>query len=1015
MDYNAVEQLFASLLRGPVQGNEVNYKTCEDMYMQSMQSNPDAFVAMHMEVIQKSSVPAMKKGVATLLCTQIMKGKNAVYQRLSQQFRQNFDASILQVLSSESDTAVISKMCTLMATVLGAQSKLGIYWTEAIDLLLQWVFNGDAAHKKIAFQTLSGDVVFILEDQQLGVIMPKLYDSITLGLGDTNPEMKQLAVQLYSSVVQSVEDDKMKETLVKLLPVVMQRVADCLMNDSVDDELKGKFLTSVDEMVEEGDACIEPYVPSILETCIGVCRSNTAEFDLQESALCVIETLCKSYRKQIKNNMLYTSAIFQVIVEWLLTVQETKEWLEGEDVKDELPRYDCAMGALYEIGSELGAASLVNYVSCTIGQLIGGSWQQKHVALIFLFTACRVSMKTVQKASAQIYNLIFSIYKDETQINKYYIIVILNKLYKADTKTRSRYLDASLNVAIEYFSEQHRVVERSCDFISYIIDHTDVELLSTKYDAIIRPLVQLLMTGPKGVVTEALCAVSFIALRMKKGFIPYYQDIVTVLRSMLGSTGTDEQYFAVKGRVIECLSVIGMSLKDQYCEECAGIIIQELQRVLAIQGLSIDNPLFGFIESSCTRLAEILKERFAPFLPTIVEICLRRARLCVVSTNSKGEGIETLTVNGKSVAVHTAMSEEKRNAVNALSDFANDLDVIMYKYAQHTLETVLPLVKDPYDDGLRELSARCVFRLIRVLVHGRTLEVNSEETAKRELQPTILQCMEVLLQQIIDERYVETSQKLMEAARWIANFMGTAFMTQESIAHFFTAMNDVYINACRRIKDDDLSLEEAKEEDDEEALDRCKQRISIETDMRRESQRLVDAVCRTHGMSVFSTFQSTLLNQIKVTLSNPKSLPTEKVYAISLAATVAVCTGEEELVQQVMTLLLTMIRTGENVITNTIVLCTMLELPIVARYVGDVLNVIQPSFSLKQTRPKQYSISILCFGKCILAAPSMFNEQYVSNWVKALPTAYNTSETLSLLCEMIAKFVERKHINSLTL
>ena len=211
-------------------------------------------------------------------------------------------------------------------------------------------------------------------------------------------------------------------------------------------------------------------------------------------------------------------------------------------------------------------------------------------------------------------NIILQYRCDDSPRNRLIAIIICQKLYCLSENKRRDFLPGIMEFIGTLLGDRiAKIVSRTCDFVSGILDKTDIEDLKNYIKVLMGCLIQLVQSNDKGVISEATCSISYIALKIKDDFSFYYRETVDVLKAVMQRFGADLNTFEVNGRIIECLSVIAMVLKGQYCMECANIILEEVRRVMSVPNISFEHSIFGFVETSFTRVAEILQEDIVDF------------------------------------------------------------------------------------------------------------------------------------------------------------------------------------------------------------------------------------------------------------------------------------------------------------------------------------------------------------------------------------------------------------------
>ena len=87
-------------------------------------------------------------------------------------------------------------------------------------------------------------------------------------------------------------------------------------------------------------------------------------------------------------------------------------------------------------------------------------------------------------------------------------------------------------------------------------------------------------------------------------------------------TAKAKEYRSIRGRAIECLSLIGVAVgKDRFLADANEV----MGEMLHTQVLDADDPQISFFEAAFARLAECLGMEFVPYLPLVMPPALARA------------------------------------------------------------------------------------------------------------------------------------------------------------------------------------------------------------------------------------------------------------------------------------------------------------------------------------------------------------------------------------------------------
>ncbi|KAL7716591.1 hypothetical protein QTN25_005887 [Entamoeba marina] len=439
-----------------------------------------------------------------------------------------------------------------------------------------------------------------------------------------------------------------------------------------------------------------------------------------------------------------------------------------------------------------------------------------------------------------------------------------------------------------------------------------------------------------------------------------------------------------------------MYLKGDYCIKCTQLIINELDRIIKIPNLQFDNSLFGFVETSCTRLAEILQEKFAPFLPTVVQIILERVKLSVVS-DEYDDGCEQKIINDTLVNVHTARSEEKRNAIVAIGDFANDLGLIFLPYVIQSFQIIAPLIKDPYDENIRDSAADCSFKLLNCYYKGKCSELNNEEYAKQHVMNDYLNFVKDLCDAICHERYVETIVVQLKVLTRCVDMMGLNSLPLPSLQQVFGVFRVILGDFIKRMEKE-FKLEQHQ---DEEERKRNEEQNLVEGQLKICYRLLLATVCDNHQTTFYPVFDQLLLPLIKSTFSTPKLPIKITTFSHIILTTVCVDGKQYQMVPDLIPMIMSSTETNTQQFSCLANLTLLVTVPQSKTFIPQIYQLVQQFIQLKDTNFDLFEMALICLGRCLVHHQELFEQNLPLQWLNLLTIKKHPEDLLSPLFQLL--------------
>ncbi|KAL7713292.1 Importin beta-3 [Entamoeba marina] len=995
-------QLFNTLLEGPTPKNLVAYKEAESQYTQ-LKANCSSFISLHVYALQNSDNHFLRKYAITQLNAHALRGDQSLFRLLPQSQQDELNKLLLLLANIETSPQVIPGYITCLTSIYIQMQQIKRPWNDVFEISFQWITQGDALHRERAIELL-GDLLPYSSGGEYTMYFPKLLEILPYSLRSSEPGVSVNGVTLFKTVILEAKTNEQVLSTTQFFPLIIDAITK-LISTSGAEIMQQNILESLQEIFEEVENGIQSFIPMTLQLCYQICMTEKLDFTVHATAFEVILTIAEIHHKIVKRQTDAQIIFFQVIVRYLTTVDDSEKWYKKEECSDDLPYYYLAIEGISRFVESVGGSVILQHILGIATQFVSSvKWQDRHTLVNIvntLVTNCKV---TTSKHIDQLMKIIVPLSRDSHPRVRYLVIVFCNKVLSSFSSSANteNFLPTFLTVIDAGLSDDiPRIQSRTCDFLSNLVDLYHTSLTKDKFPFMLQKIQPLLSSSDINVIAESLCSLSYVVIKMKADFEPYYLTFSPLLEKILTRTGDDEKYFEIKGRVIECLSIIGMDLKGDYCSQCAQIIINEVDRILTIPNLSFDNSIFGFVETSCTRLAEILQEKFKPYLPTVLRIILQRTTLNVLSDDSDEDKCEQRIVGKQLVNVHTARSEEKKNAIGAIADFANDLGMIFLPYVADAFQYVEPLINDPYDENIRDAAAKCSFRLLKCFYDGKVKELQSEDAARQQVHNSYLVIVKDLCNALAVERFVETIVAHLLSLYQCIELLGVNSLPPQYLQLIFGVLTSIYVDYVKRIQKEKENIEEDEEED----ILRNEENDQIEQTLILNYRLLLASICKNHQQTFYSFFEQILFPPILETL-NAQGICNHAITVSHILLTIVCYEGSQpSLVTKLVPLVLQQFQSTEFfvIFTSFTNLYLLIEFQETKPFIPQIYQQIQQFVPLKETHIELYETAMVCLGRCLAYYPELFPKDLPLNWLSILPLKDHVEEVLSSLFLLLRK------------
>ena len=185
------------------------------------------------------------------------------------------------------------------------------------------------------------------------------------------------------------------------------------------------------------------------------------------------------------------------------------------------------------------------------------------------------------------------------------------------------------------------------------------------------------------VAEQAVTAIASVADVAEADFAPYYGSFMPGLKAFLRDGNQSRERRVLRGKAMECISLIGVAVGAQAFAADAKEVMDLLLAQQEGLELEPDDPQISFMLQACGRICKCLGPQFQPYLPFVIPPLLRSAQidpeLQVTDADDdeqqREEGMESVTVairgqGHKRITIRTSALEEKATACTMLRTYA---------------------------------------------------------------------------------------------------------------------------------------------------------------------------------------------------------------------------------------------------------------------------------------------------------------------------------------------------------
>jgi len=252
----------------------------------------------------------------------------------------------------------------------------------------------------------------------------------------------------------------------------------------------------------------------------------------------------------------------------------------------------------------LEGESIVPDIFTPITQLINNKqdWKCRHVALMALSMIGEGCEKFIGQQLEQVVNMILPLFEDEHPRVRWAAANVAGQMStdfgpKFQKKFHSQIIPRFAKLMDDVANP--KVQAHTAAAIINFCEHFDADLMLPYLDGLLTKLLVLIRGNNKMVLEQSLTAVASIAGCSNRHFIPYYDTFVPILKEIL-STATQKDQRMLRGKAMECISLIGIAVgKEKFMTDAK--FVMDLLASIQKDTIDPDDPQREFMLQAWTR------------------------------------------------------------------------------------------------------------------------------------------------------------------------------------------------------------------------------------------------------------------------------------------------------------------------------------------------------------------------------------------------------------------------------
>lgn len=732
---------FSQLLHRLKNTDNVARKEAEDVFAQL---EPD-FKAVNLLKIIGSARPTEPAEVeiallaAVLLRRLITSDFSKFYQKFTPENQRSFRNELLRLLHADisRDKTLKKKICDAITEVLrNIQEEGELSWKELIEFVSNSLSGQEKHLHQCALMILSDYPGLFGEEGRKKIT--QLKTMIIRATSDESFEIQQLAVNtLIQFIIENVEEEEEKRFIKNFQDCMphIYRVAEVSIKQE-----DATVLKNVIELVENCPKLFRQDILAVFDFGTTTMNNQSLGEDLRQLAMELLVTLCESAPQIVRKHAESKIAPFVMGMLLMMTeLEEDAEWLTADENKteDEDSNSYVAESSIDRVACALGGKVMLRPLLNACHEMLQHTdWRFRHAALMAISATGEGLTKSMEKHMDEIVKVCQNSVNDPNPRVRY---ASCNCFGQLSTDFAPNFQKKFKTVVIETLlsavtkDPEPRVQSHAVAALINFTEECDVKILSKFLDALLTVLYGTLetkfkefqATGKKLVLENVITVIASIADKIEDKFAPYYEKFMPYLK-FIAQNISQKEYRLLRGKAIECISLIGMCVpKQQFFQDADEVMQMLLKTQTGEDQLEADDVSYSYYINAWGRICRILGKEFAPYLPLVMPPVLRaaeqKAEISVVDEDDveahEEDGDWTfmnITGDKQNVGIKTAGLDEKSDALDILRTYAQELKGEFAPYLDQTIKLVVDTLNFFVHEGCRQNAAGAIPRLLEV-------------------------------------------------------------------------------------------------------------------------------------------------------------------------------------------------------------------------------------------------------------------------------------------------------------
>eukprot|EP00111_Clytia_hemisphaerica_P019077 TCONS_00056356-protein len=656
-------------------------------------------------------------------------------------------------------------------------------WPDILKFLYECCNSDQNTMKEVAlhiiiafpgiFGTQQDTYIQVIKEMLVTCIQPPNADKVRL-----------LSARAAATFITECLGEAKFKSFAELYPGILEAIGIAVKSEGDDNVLK-----SFVEMVEVAPKLVKQNLHGTLGMMLEILANTNLENSWRHLALETIVTLSETAPAMIrKNSADMIPKIIPEILALMVDLDEDEDWSFSDDIEDtdmesnpvagesSLDRFTCALG---------GKAVLPHIIATIPPMLEHADWRYRHAALMAVSAIAEGCAKQMEPLLANVVDSVLPFLQDPHPRVRHASCNALGQLATDFTvlfqkKFHAKVMPGLVNLLLTDSAHPRVQAHAAAAMVNFcedcppkIIEPYLDSLVDALENVLSSKLEELLKRGVKLVLEQVLTTIATVADTAESRFIKYYDRFMPSLKYIF-QNATQKDYRLLRGKTIECISLIGLAVgAEKFLPDASEVMQLLLKTQTDASDFDDDDPQVSYLISAWARMCKIIGKDFVQYLPVVMPPVLKAAQIkpevALLDLDdpqhqnvNEDDGWEFVNLGEQQkFGIKTAGLEDKSTACQMLVHYARELKDGFVDYTEQVVKIMVPLLKFYFHDTVRVTAAESLPHLLECAkVRGdeylsqmwsfiatellTSIEREPEEAVVPEMMESFAKCIEVL-------------------------------------------------------------------------------------------------------------------------------------------------------------------------------------------------------------------------------------------------------------------------------